>query len=702
MRVDMAKRANKKKKSPGKIQEQQPVEQQPADRAKGFARFVPGWKLTAQFLVLAAAVFLVFSPAFHGDWLWDDDTDITANPLTKSPTGLWAIWFQPGVLLDYYPVKASVQWLEWQLWNDDPLGYHLTNVVLHVVGACLVWKLLAKLGVKFAWLGGLIFAVHPVNVESVAWIAELKNTLSLPPFLLAMCAWIDYDGQRRKRDYFLSLGLFIVAMFCKPTMVTFPVIILLYAWWKRRKIGWSDLQVSLPFFAVSLAVGALTLWIQQDNVTPAETLPTSGLSSRLALGGLSIAFYFFKCVWPMGLLPIYPRWVVDPPTLVQFWPWPLLIGVIGWSWTRRADWGRHVLLGFGFFLITLLLFAGFTTVAYMRFTLVMDHFLYIPIIGLIGLAMGGWGWLNERMPPLRPYVLGVSAIIVGILAFGSYQYASVFVNQEAYWTYTLASNPDAWPAHNNLGEVYRHSGRIAEAKEQYEEALKLNPNYAEAHNNLGIVLAQTGQTDLALAHYHEALRINPNYAAVHNNMGAVLIEKGQVQEAIEEYQAALSLNPNFAEVHNNLGNAFFKTGHPQEAVVEYERALAISPKFIQVYANLGNVLLQSGHPDEAIEWGQRAVRIDPGGAQAHYNLANILLNAGHPLEALNEYQETLAIEPNSAAARNNLGICLSKLGRNEEAMAQFEEVLRIDPQSQQARDNLALMRTPKPHATPKP
>jgi hypothetical protein len=153
--------------------------------------------------------------------------------MTQSPTGLWSIWFEPGSQLDYYPIKASVQWLQWHLWGMDTLGYHLTNVVLHILSALLVWRLLSKFGLRLAWLGGLIFAIHPVQVESVAWIAELKNTLSLPPFLLAMCAWIDYEERGKAKDYFLALGLFLVAMLCKLTVVLFPLVILLYAWWRR-------------------------------------------------------------------------------------------------------------------------------------------------------------------------------------------------------------------------------------------------------------------------------------------------------------------------------------------------------------------------------------------------------------------------------------------------------------------------------------
>jgi hypothetical protein len=286
--------------------------------------------------VIAAAVFAIYAPVLHGDWLWDDNIDITDNAITQSPTGLWNIWFEPGSQLDYYPIKASVQWVQWHLWGMDTFGYHLTNVLLHIIGSLLVWGLFSKLGLKFAWLGGLLFAIHPANVESVAWIAELKNTLSLPPFLLAMIAWIDYDKNGKQSDYFLSLACFLIAMLCKTTMVMFPFVILLYAWWKRGRITWNSVRVSGPFFAVSLVFGVVTLvcgnWFVQEYH---KTVPLSwngGVLNRLALAGFSVSFYFFKCLWPVGLLPIYPQYSFDSLSPLQFVPWLAMAGVAWGCW----------------------------------------------------------------------------------------------------------------------------------------------------------------------------------------------------------------------------------------------------------------------------------------------------------------------------------------------------------------------------------
>ena len=537
----------------------------------------PNQLALVQALLILVAGFWVFSPAFHGDWLWDDGLLIRQNWLIHDPSGLWKIWFEPGKLVDYLPITVSVEWFEWRLWGGDTLGYHLVNVILHVLGALLVWRLFSKFNLRLAWLGGLLFAIHPAVVESAAWISELKNTLSLPFFLLAMGAWIDYDRLGNRRDYFRALGLFLAAMLCKATMVMFPVVILLYAWWRRNRIGWNDLKACAPFFAVSLALGLVTL----EFLHPAmgvNSVPLGGLTSRFALAGLAIAFYFSKCVLPIGLLPIYPKWTIDPPSLAQFLPWPILIGAIGWCWNKRTTWGRHALLGLGFFLINLAPFVGFTQAAYMSFTWVMDHVLYIPLIGLIGLAVAGCGQMDERLPQsFRPLGIAAMTIMLALAAAESHGYAGNFVNQEKLWTYTLQGNPDSDVAHNNLGLVFLNSGRLPEAIEQFDAALRIKPDYAFAHNGLGNALFLSGRAAEAIDHYQEALRIDPRYPEAHNGLANALLQSGRLPEAMAESAKALKFNPDYPEAHCTLGLVLARQGRIPEAIGQFETALRLNP-----------------------------------------------------------------------------------------------------------------------------
>jgi hypothetical protein len=301
-------------------------------------------------------------------------------------------------------------------------------------------------------------------------------------------------------------------------MVMFPVIILLYAWWKRGRITWRDCQESVAFFAISVAVGLMLIAFLRHGVGE-ETIPLGGFASRLACAGLSIWFYFSKCFLPVELLPIYPQWVINPPEPWQFLPWPVFGGAIYWLWHKRQPWARHVLFGFGFFLLNLLPFVGFRAISFMRFGWVMDHFLYVPILGLIGLAVAALDQLHARLEPAkRPFAMAGVALILIVFAFGSHRYAKAYVSSTALWTYAVHEFPGAWPGHNDLGNALLDAGRLSEAEVEYKKALALNPGYPEAHNNLGIIYARTGRIPEAIYEFQQALLYCPELASAQNNL----------------------------------------------------------------------------------------------------------------------------------------------------------------------------------------
>lgn len=511
----------------------------------------PNWKLIVlRALLIVAAGLWVFSPALQGGWLMDDDLYLTQNVLVDDPARLWKIWFAPGSLIEYYPIEASVQAIQWGLWGpSSTFGYHLTNLLLHLAGALLVWRLLAKFGLRLAWLGGFLFTIHPVVVESVAWISELKNTLSLPIFLLSICAWIDYEKQGRPRDYFLALGFFLGAMLCKVSMALFPFVLLLYAWWKRGRIGWRDLINVAPFAAISLVLVSTTIlagnWFLGAHLQAPPGPDLGDFLTRLALAGQSIAFYFVQCVWPLRMLPIYPKWPVDPGSPLSYLPWLVLACVIIWLWTKRASWGRHALLGLGFFIINLLPFIGFHPISYMGFTWVMDHFLYIPIIGLIGVAVAALEKIEAQVSPsTRSWISGAMTVMLALLAWESHAYADVFDGPEKLWTYTVIHNPTSWLAHNNLGNVMLQTDRPQQAIDEYEKSLAINPAGVEANNNLGFALVQEHRIPEAIDHFEQSLKSNPHFALAHSNLADALAQVGRVPEAIDHYQQALRINPN--------------------------------------------------------------------------------------------------------------------------------------------------------------
>ncbi len=573
----MATRGTKK----NRVQHRAPASRSPID----------DYKLILRAGLILALGILIYLPSLSGEWLWDDRELIADSVLIHDPDGLRKIWFEPATcLFDYMPLKVSVEWIEWRLFGEDTSGYHVVSLVLHLLSAFLLWRLLAKFGLRHAWVGGLIFAVHPVLVESVAWIAELKNTLSLPFFLLAMSALIDFDTRGKRRDYITALIFFLLALWTKPTMVMFPFVILLYAWWKRRRIGWKDLEISLPFFAISVAIGMATLWFLHR--TPGEQAVVLGEPlSRLACAGLSIAFYFSKCVLPVNLMTIYPQWTVDPPSPLQFLPWPVLAGVLWFLWTKRAGWGRHALLGLGFFLIILTPFLGLNAGSYMNYTWVMDHLLYIPIIGLIGLAVAGWEQMEAQLAVApRRIGVGIAAVLLALMAWSSWGYAQLYSSLEGLWRYNTAVNPAAAMPHNDLGVALVRKERSAEALDEFRIATLLNPSYSDAHRNFGISLFQAGRIAESTAQFQELVRLSPRVADAHYHLALALGSLGRAAESDDQYRQAIALDPHYIDAYNNLAVSLAEQNRAPEAIQLLQTAAQIDPSNQQIQGNLAKLL----------------------------------------------------------------------------------------------------------------
>ena len=406
-------------------------------------------------------------------------------------------------------------------------------------------------------------------VESVAWIVELKNVMSLAFLLGALLAYVEFDRRwgglppiRPPRDisakvdslevgveraywgqsappYLLSLVLFLAAMLCKTSVVMFPVVLLLYCWWKRGRISRGDLKASAPFFAISLGLGIVTLWLQQHRAIGAAVIPLGGIASRLAASGLAAAYYLWKCLLPLDLVPIPPRWNVIPPSLLQFLPWIIFAALAAWLWSKRAGAARHALLALGFFLLSVAPILGFVTVSFMRITGVMDHLAYVALAGIAGLAAAGVGAALRRVAPVRRgWAIGAVAGICALLAAASHGYARVFSSNEALWAYTLEHNPGAWAAEYNLGLALIEADRVPEAIAHFARALRLHPDYPEAENNLADALCETGRLAEALPHFEAALRLGPDDPVVRYNFGLALRGLGRPAEAREQWEAA--------------------------------------------------------------------------------------------------------------------------------------------------------------------
>jgi len=563
---------------------------------------------------LLAAILLVYRPAWSGGFLWDDAAHLTRGDL-RSWQGLWRIWFDPGATQQHYPLVHSAFWLQQRLWGNDPTGYHLVTVLLHFGAALLVALNLRKLAVPGAYLAAAIFALHPVHVESVAWITELKNTLSAVFYLGAALAWLHFEERRQLRTWLLALLLFALALCSKTVTATLPAALLLVHWWRRGRPSWRrDVVPLLPFFALGAVAGLFTIWVERRLVGAEGAAFDLSAAQRGLIAGRAAWFYLGKLVWPADLVFIYPRWNVDAVALSQYLYPAAAVAAVGGLWARRKRFPGALAAAL-FFLGTLFPALGFFDVYPFLFSFVADHFQYLASIGIIALAASGIASM-----PRRRAGQGVSLAVLAILAALTWKQSHLYADAETLYRATIRGNPACWMAYNNLAGLLISRDAADEAEGLARTALKLKPGYPEAHNNLALALARRGQSDEAIVHYRQAIELSPGYAEARNNLGFALAARGDLDEAIFQYRKALESEPGRAGIHYNLAMALVARGQVLPAVSHLRRAVEMQPDFLEAHNNLGILLARSGRLDEAIEQFRQALEIAPGSPEVRKNL----------------------------------------------------------------------------------
>lgn len=648
---------------------------------------------------MVCATFVAYLPALHGGMLWDDAAHVTRADL-RSLHGLWRIWSVPGATQQYYPLLHSAFWVEHNIWGDSVFYYHLLNVALHAVAASLVVKVARRLALPGAWLAGLLFAVHPLCAEAVAWISEQKSTLSGVFYLASALAYLKFDESRKRTSYLFALGWFVAALLAKTVTAVLPGTLLMILWWRRGRIEWKrDVQPLAPWFVLGAVAGVFTAWVETRLIGARGA--EFGLSAvqRLLLAGRVICFYTGKVFWPGHLAFFYPRWKIDATV---WWQWLFPAGAVGagiglWSVARRH---RGLLAGFLIFVGTLFPVLGFFNIYPFRYSFVADHFAYLASLGILvpiasAVAIGA----RKFLPARTRFVPG--AVLAVALGGATWQQAATYRDEETLYRATLFRNPGAWLAHNNLGNLLLASGRRSEALAHIETALRLKSDFPEAHLSMGNALLDApGRLADAINEYRTAARLAPQSERAHLNLGNALLQAGRVEEAILELREALRIDPANAEAHNDLGNALTQVpGRLPEAIDQYHLALGTNPDFAEAHNNLGRAwALVPGRLPDAIAELEAAIRLKPNSWSAHSNLGNALsLMPGRLQDAVAEYRTALRIRPDSAAAHNNLGNALAQIpGSLPESVAEYRQAVRLDPQSADAHYNLgaALLQLP--------
>jgi tetratricopeptide (TPR) repeat protein len=703
-----------KKKSPKKNLQTKPISENTPDSSRTID--FRGRLLTVLVcLVLVLATFAVYWQVTGYDFvLLDDNVYVSENSHVQngltSDSVIWA--FTATDAANWHPLTWLSLMLDYELYGLNAGGYHRTNLVLHLANVLLLFFVL-KLMTGALWRSAFVaalFALHPLHVESVAWVTERKDVLSTLFWLLTMWAYLGYVERPGVRRYLLIIVSLTLGLMAKPMLVTLPFVFLLLDYWPlgRFQVGQfvdtpeASIQApiksgqpmsallslvweKIPLFALA-AVSSVVTFLAQKSAGALVHFETWPITIRIANALVSYVKYLGKMIWPRSLAVFYPH----PGHSLPSWKAAgagLLLLCISILVVRRARRYPYLVVGWLWYIGTLVPVIGLVQAGYQAMA---DRYTYIPLIGLYIIIAWGVAEIVPRWPHRRLYFATLSTTLFLFLIVLTWKQVQYWKNSISLFEHTLEVTSDNWLYNNNLGIALDRAGHSDDAIKHYLEALRIKPDYAGAHYNLGIALGRKGLPDEAIKHYLEALRIKPDYAEAHNNLGIALDRKGHSDEAIDHYLEALRIKPDYAEAHNNLGFALYRKGHSDEAIDHYLQALRIKPDYAKAHYNLGIALGRKGLPDEAIKHYLEALRIKPDYAEAHNNLGFALYRKGRSDDAIKHYLEALRIKPDYAGAHYNLGIALGRKGHSDEAIKHYLEALRIKPDYAEAHNNLGI------------
>jgi len=518
---------------------------------------------------IIVACLVAYIPAMKAGFIWDDDLYVTNNPLLTAPDGLYRIWFSRAVPSQYFPLTYTTFWVEHRLWGLDPMGYHVVNVMIHIINALLLWLVLRRLSIPGAWFASAVFALHPVQVESVAWITERKNVLMLFFSLLTVLCWLEFvlgskSGRKAILFYAGSLFLYALALFSKATACTLPLALILILWLKRTPLTLKRWLQVVPYVVMGIGMGLFVMWWEKHH--QGTGLVNLGLNpaARLLIAGRALWFYLWKLFWPVNLAFSYPRWHIDPTEIWQYaWPAASILAIACvWLWRKRL--GRGTVTAILFFVAMLFPMLGFFSLFTFVYTFVADHYQYAAGIGPVALvAAGGALILRRTGSNVRVIVLSAAGVLLFVLSVLTWRQSQIYTNTTTLWQDTLNKNPDSWLAHGQISKMLFEQGKFIEAKPHLEQAIKFSSYmktvdpivYAAFVYDMGIVFEEQGRLDDAISHYQKALDISESSAA-HYRLARLLANQGKVEQSRPHFLRALEMAK--AEKNDRLTKAIFQ------------------------------------------------------------------------------------------------------------------------------------------------
>ena len=661
--------------TPAKSQVAKPQELQEPEDGAGF------WHRNAlAFVGLGLLATIPYLPALWSGFVWDD-VMFTEDPVIHRWSGLWNIWLSPADLKEvhYWPVVYTSFWLEHKLWGLSPFGYHLVNLLLYAANVVLVWRLLLRLAVPGAWAVAAVFAVHPVHVESVAWIIERKDLLSGLFYLGATWTWLRFTEAPRAGRYGLTLGLYIAALLSKSIAVTLPAALLILQWWKQGHVTRRDWLRVAPFFLVGLCitVADLFFYISQGPVSF-----DYGLTERILIASRALWFYVGKLVWPDDLAVIYPIWDIQAAEALAWIPVMAAAAVAVLLWLGRHHLGRGPLAGAAFFAVTLSPVLGFVDHSFMNFSLVADRFQYLASLGVLAVLVGGGvrmaGWAPNAAALVLQGLLVAILLLLGMLTWGQ---VNLYRNGITLFTHVIKLNPEARFAVFNLGHALITADRAVEGLVVSRIAAEQQPDSFKTHYNVGQALLQLGRLKEAETSFRRALELNPRFAKAHHNLGETLRRQRRYEQAIESYHAALAIDPAQTLARIGTGIALYGLKRYEEAAADLELGLSNWPggeEADRLHLMLGRSLRKLDRPEAAAAQFQRALEIDPQAAEPLLELVD-LLTAQQRFEDAETYLRRVPEPERVKAEMMKKAETHRKNGRHEEAVASYRAVLALEP-----------------------
>lgn len=649
--------------------------------------------------LLLLALLVVYGPALDGSFLWDDADNITKSVPLRAPGGLARIWLEPGATQQYFPALHTLWWCEYRLFGENPRGYHVVNLLLHAAAAALLARVLTQLRIPASWFAAAIFALHPLCVESVAWITEGKNTLSLCLTLASLSAYLRFEGfgaedasvpTQRYGWYATSLTLYTLALLSKTNAATLPGVILVLLAWRRGRLTPRDFLHAAPLIAVGAAVATVVVRVESGLIGSAQAEFAWPWTERVLVAGRACWFYLGKILFPYPLTFIYPRWQIDPHDAMQ-WIYPVAAAALPVAlWFLRPRLGGAPLATVLIFGGTLLPQLGLVPLYGQIFSYVADHWAYLSAVAPITLVASLSATQAERRLPRRVAYAG-GCVLLAVLGVLTHRQAQNYRDETALWTDTLAGNPDCWLAHHNLALQQLEADDFPSAAAGLARALELRPQFKEAYNNRALVAVKQGRRQDAAGDFRRALEIDPRFADAHVNLALLLIEQQAWDEAARHLQAALERNPDYPQARAALGLLLARTGRVDEGLAELRTAIARDPRDAKALVNLGTILAGSGRLDEAQAALEQALQIDPELADAYAGIGNLFMARGDAANAESAYRASLEINPRSADVQFNFGNALVRRKQNDAAIDAYRRALLLSPDHIPAHLNLAAV-----------